>query len=59
MKTLPPNDVTALLALAGLGIGVMLLVGSFFGLAAGMGAALVAVCTLVLIYLVLPDRSAP
>jgi hypothetical protein len=57
MKALPPNDIAALVALVGLGVGVMLVVGTLAGVAAGMGAALIIVSALVLIYLIIPDKS--
>jgi hypothetical protein len=58
VKTLPIEAV-ALGLLGVLGLGVWLIVGSLLTVAAGFGAALVVVSVLLLLYIVLPDRSVP
>jgi hypothetical protein len=58
VKTLPIEAV-ALALLGVLGLGVWLIVGSLLTVAAGFGAGLVVVSVLLLLYIVLPDRSVP
>jgi hypothetical protein len=58
VKTLPIEAV-ALALLGVLGLGVWLIVGSLLTVAAGFGAGLVVVSALLLLYIVLPDRSVP
>jgi hypothetical protein len=58
VKTLPIEAV-ALALLGVLALGVWLIVGSLLTVAAGFGAGLVVVSVLLLLYIVLPDRSVP
>ncbi len=51
------KDAVALACLAGIGLGIALTIGSLVNALAGIGAGLLVVSALVLIYLILPDQS--
>jgi hypothetical protein len=57
VKTVP-IEIVALTLLLLLGLGTWLIVGSLLNIAAGLGAGLIVVTTLLLLYIVLPDRGA-